>query len=59
MSQGHASDPQEEFIEKEDIHYLTASLDDPLISSIDTYDTADITTSQDTDSNEGLNLIHI
>lgn len=40
--------------ENENIHNFTASLEDPLISSIETYDGNDITTSQDTDSNEGL-----
>ena len=54
MAEGGSGQNEEEFIPNDDIHNLTASIDDPLISSIDTYDTADITTSQDTDSNEGF-----
>ena len=50
MSEVDPNDPLEGFIEQEDIHDFTASLDDPLISS---YETTDITTSQD-DENEGI-----
>ena len=56
MSDGGTTDTVDEFTEHENIHDFTASIDDPLISSIDPYDTTDITTSQDTDSNEGLHF---
>ena len=49
MSEVDPNDPLEGFLEHEDIHDFTSSFDDPLISS---YETTDITTSQD-DANEG------
>ena len=56
MSDGCTTDTLDEFIEHENIHDFAASIDDPLISSIDTCDTTDIATSQETDSIEGLHF---